>query len=156
MTLEEVAEADVILHVRDISHPESDAQKADVLEVLAEMGLGDDRRIIEVMNKTDLLGADEKKILAEKLARNGAAVAVSAATGEGCGDLLTMLSDILSDGRFCHRFQIDCSDGAALAWLYAHGHVVDRRQCERYVTVEVSLEPADAARFERRFSAKSL
>ncbi len=155
-TLEEVAEADVILHVRDISHPESDAQKADVLEVLAEMGLSDDRRIIEVMNKTDLLGADEKEILTEKLARDDSAVAVSAASGEGCDDLLKLLSRILSEGRFCHRFEIDLSDGAALAWLYAHGHVVDRQECERHVTVEVSLEPADAARFERRFSAKSL
>ncbi|MDH3739890.1 MAG: GTPase HflX [Alphaproteobacteria bacterium] len=155
-TLEEVAEADVIVHVRDISHPESDAQKADVLEVLAEMGLGDDRRIVEVMNKTDLLEPDEKEILAEKLARDRDAVAVSAITGEGCADLLALLSKILSEGRFCHRFQLDVSDGAALAWLYAHGHVVDRQECERHVTVEVSLEPADAARFERRFSAKSL
>ena len=155
-TLEEVAEADIILHVRDISHPESDAQKADVLEVLAEMGLGDDRRIVEVLNKVDLLGPEEKEILVEKLARDDNAVAVSAMTGEGCGDLLALLSEILSDGRFCHRFQIDFSDGAALAWLYAHGHVVDRRECDRHVTVDVSLEPADAARFERRFSAKAL
>ena len=155
-TLEEVAEADVIVHVRDISHPESDAQKADVLEVLAEMGLGDDRRIVEVMNKTDLLEPDAKEILVEKLARDRDAVAVSAITGEGCADLLALLSTILSDSRFCHRFQLDFSDGAALAWLYAHGHVVDRQECERHVTVEVSLEPADAARFQRRFSAKSL
>ncbi len=155
-TLEEVAEADVILHVRDISHPESDAQKADVLEVLAEMGLGDDRRIIEVLNKTDLLGAEDREILTEKTARNGAAVAVSAVTGEGCGALLKLLSDILSEGRFCHRFEIDTRDGAALAWLYAHGHVVDRQEGDRHVTVEVAMEPADAARFERRFGARSL
>jgi GTP-binding protein HflX len=155
-TLEEVAEADVILHVRDISHPDTEAQRADVLDVLSSMGLGDGDRIVEVRNKLDLLEPDAAAIWRERTAREPDAEMISAATGEGCGTLLEQLASILSEGRRFRRFQLDVSDGAALAWLYAHGQVVECEDDGRHATVGVSIDPADAARFERRFAIKSL
>lgn len=155
-TLEEVAEAEVILHVRDASHPDTAAQKADVADVLAEMGIAEDRLVIEVLNKIDLMGGEERGVVLEKAARDRNQVAVSAITGEGMDALLGRLSNILSDGRHCHSFRVDLTDGAALAWLYANGKVVGRRDTDSEAVVEVSMDPADAARFERRFGAESL
>lgn len=155
-TLEEVAEADVILHVRDISHPESDAQNADVLGVLAEMGLDPDQRRLEILNKIDLLGPDEKDVVAARVARDDDTVALSAVSGEGCDTLLARLAELLSEARSYHQYRLDLSDGAALAWLYAHGRVMDRAEQDDHAVIGVALDPADVSRFEHRFRIKSL
>ena len=155
-TLEEVAAADIILHVRDISHPESAAQQADVLNVLAELGLEGDERIIEVLNKIDLLDPSALQVVAERIARNPRSAAVSAQTGEGCDRLLRLLGEELSKTRNLHRFQVALSDGAAIAWLYAHGDVVERDDEGERALIGVSLDPADAARFEHRFQVQPL
>lgn len=155
-TLEEVAAADIILHVRDISHPETEAQKMDVLDVLASMGLDTTDRLIEVRNKIDLL--DDGATAAEWWARTERepdAVLISAATGEGCPRLLERLAEKLSADRHFHRFRLDAADGAALAWLYAHGQVLERADADCHVMVGVTLAPADAARFERQFNRKA-
>lgn len=155
-TLEEVAEADVILHVRDISHPETDAQNADVLGVLAEMGLDPDQRRLEILNKIDLLGPDEKDVVAARVARDVDTVALSAVSGEGCDTLLDRLAELLSEARSYQQYRLDLADGAALAWLYAHGKVVDRAEQDDHAVIGVALDPADVSRFEHRFRIKSL
>jgi GTP-binding protein HflX len=148
-TLEEVAEADVILHVRDISHPDSAAQRADVLAVLEGMvadGMLDaewPRRTIEVLNKADLLGG-----VAAVPARAGA-IAVSAVTGEGLAALRGAIDARISEGMEIADYAIRHDDGARLAWLYQHGEVLSRDDAPDGVRVRVRLLPADRARFER-------
>ena len=148
-TLEEVAAADVSLHVRDAAHPESAAQRTDVITVLDDMveeGTLDPawpERTIEVLNKADLLGGVEQVPL-----RTGA-VAVSAITGDGL-DMLKAAIDIrIAAGMEVVTYDIPPADGARLAWLYQHGEVVDRRDDETKVHVKVRLLHADRARFER-------
>ena len=149
-TLEEVSEADIILHVRDAAHPDSASQQADVLGVLAEMerdGTLDPAwrsRVIEVMNKADLMGG-----VAYVPVRPGA-VAVSAITGEGLGALMAAIDPQIAGGMETAAYDIEPSDGARLAWLYQHGEVMDRRDNADAVHVTVRLLPADRARFENR------
>ena len=148
-TLEEVAEADVILHVRDAAHPDTAAQRADVIAVLdgmaAEHTLDADwpARTIEVMNKADLLGG-----VAEVPVRPGA-VAVSAITGEGLPALLAAIDARIAAGMELACYDIPPADGARLAWLYQHGEVVERADQDAAIHVKVRLLPADRARFER-------
>jgi len=149
-TLEEVAEADVILHVRDAAHPDSAAQRTDVIAVLDDMvadgALDADwpSRTIEVLNKADLLGG-----VAQVPDRTGA-VAVSAMTGEGLDALAAAIDGRIAAGMETADYQIPSGDGARLAWLYQHGEVVDRQDDDAAVHVTVRLLPADRARFERR------
>jgi GTPase len=149
-TLEEVSEADVILHVRDAAHPDSGSQHADVLHVLAEMerdGTIDaawPSRVIEVLNKADLMGG-----VAAILVRSGA-VAVSAITGEGLPMLAEAIDRKIAGGMETAAYDIEPSDGARLAWLYQHGEVTDRRDDAEAVHVTVRLSQADRARFESR------
>ena len=155
-TLEEVMEADLILHVRDVAHPETEIQKADVLAVLAGLDLPEDQPQIEVLNKIDLLDPPARDLVIERARREPDAVAVSARTGEGCGNLLALLDRVLMAQRVLHRFELDLADGAALAWLYAHGHVVRREDSDGHASVQVTLDPADLARFEHRFGKRPL
>jgi len=149
-TLEEVAEADIILHVRDAAHPDSAAQRADVIAVLDGMvtdGTLDPSwpdRTIEVLNKADLMGG-----VAEVPVRPGA-LAVSAITGEGLPALLTAIEARITAGMETASYDIPPEDGARLAWLYQHGEVLDRHDDDGAVHMKVRLLPADRARFERR------
>jgi GTP-binding protein HflX len=149
-TLEEVAEADVILHVRDAAHPDSQAQRADVAAVLdgmAEDGtLAPDwpTRTVEVLNKADLLGG------VDQVSAHPGGVAVSALTSEGLPRLREAIDTRLSEGMQTAGYDIPASDGARLAWLYRHGEVVGRRDGDEAVHVTVRLSPEDRARFERR------
>ncbi len=155
-TLEEVTEADLILHVRDIAHPETEIQKADVLQVLTGLDLPEGQRQIEVLNKIDLLDPAARGLVRERTRRERDVVAVSARTGDGCDALLALLDRILATPRGLHRFQLDLADGAALAWLYAHGTVLGREDRDGEATVQVTLDPADLARFEHRFGKRPL
>ncbi len=155
-TLEEVSEADIILHVRDISHPDTEAQRADVEAVLGGMvrdsTLDEDwqHRTIEVLNKADLLGG-----VAQVGARSGT-VAVSALSGEGLQTLLSRIDSQLADAMETADYHLPVEDGARLAWLYQHGEVLTRDDAEHAVRVQVRLHPADRARFEGRFSPARL
>jgi len=148
-TLEEVAEADIILHVRDAAHPETVAQRDDVFAVLEDMvadGTLDPawpERTIEVMNKADLLGG------VEQVPVRPGGVAVSAITGEGLDALKAMIDTRISEGMELADYDIGFNDGARIAWLYEHGEVLDRRDSDQSVHVRVRLLPADRARFER-------
>ncbi|MBR0673116.1 GTPase HflX [Roseomonas soli] len=152
-TLEEVAAADVILHVRDIAHPDSAAQRADVLGVMEEMAEGPnatldegwESRVLEVLNKADLLGGIES---VERLAPG--AVPVSALTGEGLEDLRRTIDDRLAAGLETIDVTVPTSDGARLAWLYANGEVLSRKDGEEGIRLTVRLSSANRARFEER------
>ena len=151
-TLEEVREADVIVHVRDISHPENSAQRDDVHTVLRELDLDEavDEGLIEAFNKLDLIDPDERRRLVNLGRRDPKRVPLSAATGEGCDGLLEALDARLAADRKIVDLTVALDDGAAIAWLYDHGEVLSRVDDGLSVHLRVGLDAANAARFERR------
>jgi len=156
-TLEEVLEADLILHVRDIAHPDSAAQKEDVLSVLDGLGVEKDRMasMIEVRNKIDLLPAEARNAAVNQSGREENACALSAVTGEGCDALLAMIDARLNAERCVLDVAVDLTDGAAIAWLYSRGEVLSRSDDERFAHIRVGLDAADAARFEHQFTRRT-
>jgi GTP-binding protein HflX len=152
-TLEEVRAADVIVHVRDISHADSEAQSQDVEGVLGEIGvvnLAD--RVIEAWNKVDLLDADARDALAqEQETRYTAPLAISAATGEGIDHLLSAIEDRLARGRPELELTLDASDGKGLHWLYEHAEVMNRRDEDGGLRLTVRVPPDQIERLKRRF-----
>ncbi len=153
-TLEEVLEADVIAHIRDAAHEESDAQKVDVLQVLTELGVEEDQtRIVEVLNKIDLLQPEAQKSL---LAQNSGAgpVAVSALTGEGLPALLKRFDAMLGKEQNVLKLTLDASDGAGLAWAYRHGRIVKRRDNAKGIALTVAVDPQDLDRFRNHYGQK--
>ena len=147
-TLEEVRDADIILHVRDIAGPDSAAQDEDVRKVLTEIGVGPDsgKRIVEVWNKIDQLDPEAREAVVGRAERVGAA-AVSAVTGEGCDALLSQLTALVDEGPEI-VFDLEASDGEALAWLYRHGRVVAREDEAGRVIVAARLGPQALGQFE--------
>ena len=154
-TLEEVREADVIVHVRDISHPDNAAQRDDVHTVLRELDLDEavDEGLIEAFNKLDLIDPVERQRLVNLGRRDPKRVPLSAATGEGCDGLLEALDARLAADRKIVDLTVAMDDGAAIAWLYDHGEVVSRVDDGLSVHLRVGLDAANAARFERRRAA---
>ena len=161
-TLEEVTAADVIVHVRDVAHPDTAAQKQMVLEILGELDLIEAEGatpkvpIVEAWNKWDLLDGSRAAELSEQMAARGnePMVAVSALSGEGVEALLEMVSKVLTQGARVHSFVVPLSDGQRLAWLHAHGEVVaesDAGKDERgpLRALDVRLEPRELGRFFR-------
>jgi GTPase len=148
-TLEEVLEADLIVHVRDVAHPDCEAQRSDVLGVLDELGV-EQGPMIEALNKIDLLDDDERAALIANAGRRNDAVPVSALTGEGSDRLLAVVDGHLTAGRRVVDLDVPLTDGAAIAWLYAHGEVMSRRDDDSDAHLTVALDPADLGRFERR------
>lgn len=151
-TLEEVMAADIILHVRDVSHPDTEAQKADVESVLKGLGIevDTDERVMEVLNKLDRLSEEDQQTLLRQARRNGG-IAISALTGNGLDTLFDAIDRRMVAGREVVEFDIDVSDGAAIAWLYGKGEVLDRQDDETCARLRVGLDPADVARFQDRF-----
>ena len=152
-TLEEVTEADIIVHVRDAHHPDSAAQKADVLAVLRDLGLEAlvEEGLIEVMNKIDLLEPSARAALSNQVERrNTDTVALSAVTGEGCDRLLQLIDGRLDAGLRAVRLDVPLSDGRTLAWIYAHGEVLGRRDDGEAAHLSVRLSEADLGRLRHR------
>ena len=165
-TLEEVLEADIVVHVRDAAHDESEAQKADVQKVLAELGVKEDGRAgIEVLNKIDLLEPD---VRAAMLARNrvaprlvssgqaggGEQIAVSAITGEGLDALVQSIDRLLGSQDLTMRLALTPDDGAGLAWAHAHGRVLERRDTDKVVYLVIAGDDSAVDRFTQRFPGK--
>lgn len=150
-TLEEVLEADIILHVRDIAHGDSDAQAADVRDVLRDLGVEPDthENLIEVWNKIDLLTPERHEALTGR-AEGPDHVAVSALTAEGCDGLLAELARRLGASRQPMTVTIDAGDGATLAWLHRHGEVLGRRDDEGQVALTVALDEAELGQLRKR------
>ncbi len=158
-TLEEVLEADLIVHVRDAAHQESEAQKVDVLKVLAELGVepGRDRPFIEVLNKIDLLDPDVRAGLVARSLRDDAPIAVSARTGEGLDQLLRRFEAELGSANIHFSLALDAADGEALAWVYRHGQVLERHASgDTIIELSLSATPAEIEKFEHRFGTKML
>lgn len=152
-TLEEVDAADIILHVRDISHPDTEAQREDVYEVLRDLDIDrdSDDRVVEVLNKIDCLDQDGRDAVLTQTRRDPRSVAVSALTGQGIDALDDLLDRRMNAGRRVVDLSVNLGDGAALAWLYANGEVLERHDEEETAHLHVALDPADIARFEKRF-----
>ena len=157
-TLEEVIEADVIVHVRDISDPDTEAQKRDVLDVMSQLGL--DQKIqadglVEVQNKIDRLDQEARERVDAVVRRRSDAVAISAVTGEGVDHLLAVLDERLIDGRRVVDLVVPVEDGRAVAFLYSHGEVLERRDDEAAIRMKVGLDPKDLARYERLVAGRN-
>ncbi|MBU4436065.1 MAG: GTPase HflX [Alphaproteobacteria bacterium] len=151
-TLEEVQEADVVLHVRDIANADSAAQARDVETVLSELGVtfDDGKTIVEVWNKIDLV-AEEDREEVEGNARRVGAAAVSAVTGDGCLDLLKRIGALIDDSPPI-AIRLTAGDGEALAWIYRNGRVLSREdQAEGGVVIVARLDSQALGRFERQF-----
>ena len=149
-TLEEVLEADIILHVRDCVHPDSAAQKEDVLQVLKGLGVGDkmEHSMIEVLNKVDLLDPATRSGLLLSSKRKNKVVAVSAVTGEGLPRLLELVDEYLSRSKIDFTVKINNSDGAKISWLYRHADVVKRKDDDLSSTFYVRMEKSDVERLK--------
>ncbi|HTZ36063.1 MAG TPA: GTPase HflX [Stellaceae bacterium] len=151
-TLEEVTEADIVVHVRDAHHPDSAAQRADVLAVLGELGLGQmlEEGLIEVLNKIDKLDPETRETLINQARRNDEVVALSAVTGEGCNALLALIAARLDAATRAVRIDVPLSDGKTLAWIYARGEVIGRRDDGEAAHLSVRLSDADLGRLRHR------
>ncbi len=152
-TLEEVQSADLILHVRDISHADSNTQRADVLSVLSDLDITTHKErfgLIEVLNKIDLL---EDKCISNMLSENDQKnVKISSVTGRGCTELLKMIDNILSQNERIHLFEVSLSDGAAVAWLHNKGTVKSIKTDDSKTSLEVALSEENANRFFKKFN----
>src|SRR5258708_5913812 len=151
-TLEEVTEADLIVHVRDVHHPDTDAQRRDVQSVLTELGLGAqvEHGLLEALNKIDLLEPAVRAALVGQARRNDSAVPISAATGEGCDQLLSVVDDRVHSSRRLIDLDVLLTAGPAIAWLYRNGDVLSRRDDEERAHLSVRLDDADLGRFRSR------
>jgi len=149
-TLEEVNSADLILHVRDIAHPDTDAQKADVEAVLASLGLGEGEGPprLELWNKIDLLEGDDLEALLAEAARRSDVLPMSAVTGEKIDELREEIGRRLSEGSAIHQIRVPAGDGSRLAWLHSHGEVLDSKMDGECVELDVRLSPENWTRFQ--------
>jgi GTPase len=154
-TLEEVRSADLLVHVRNMAHPDREAQREDVEDVLTSLGLAEEGapRRIEAWNKLDLLSADERERLLEEARRREDVVPVSALTGEGVDALRDCMSEKLRSGEQVHEIRIAASDGGRIAWLHARGEVLDQSVDHDEVRLSVRLSPDNWARFQAMESA---
>jgi GTP-binding protein HflX len=156
-TLEEVISADIIVHVRDISHPESDAQREDVLQILRDLGVLDDAqgenqpRMVEIWNKLDLLDDERRAELTGIAARDDDILMISAETGEGIDVFKGHLTALIAKGNDLRTVRLRTDNGAALAWLHGRGVVSSQYLDGDIVSVDVSLSRQLWGQFEKKF-----
>jgi GTP-binding protein HflX len=148
-TLEEVVSADLILQIRDMAHPDSDAQAADVGTILENLGLKEDSPPrLEVWNKIDALEAPDRAALLNEANRRDDVIAISALTGEGIERLRDAISQKLQAGSEVHRLSLPASAGERLAWLHSRGEVLDEQIDGDMMQLAVRLSPDNWARFQ--------
>tara|TARA_B100000780_G_scaffold268040_1_gene225652 strand:- start:212 stop:1534 length:1323 start_codon:yes stop_codon:yes gene_type:complete len=152
-TLEETLHADVIVHVIDCSREDYKAQKSDVIKILTDLGIeyDQDDRIIEVYNKIDALDADDLAEVQREVRFSESKCAISALKGTGKDALYDQVSAILSRSFKQARFMMDAANGKALAWLYSHAEVLDRKDQGENIEIHVMISPADLSRFVNAF-----
>jgi GTP-binding protein HflX len=154
-TLEELIDADIVIHVRDISHPDTEAQRIDVEQVMNDLGAGGEgrSRVIEAWNKSDLLCAEDAETIEGDAVRRDDVVLLSAVTGQGCDALRAMMSEKLAVSRKPHHIRVKPSDGASIAWLHANGNILSEELDGEMIGIDVELSDADWSRFQsRRFA----
>ncbi|NJB75425.1 GTP-binding protein HflX [Thalassospira tepidiphila] len=150
-TLEEVLEADLIVHVRDAASPETEEQKLDVLEVLKELGLQkaiDGEELVEALNKIDQLKGEELQAVSEYSARHDNTIAISAIKGTNCDALLGLIEDRLTEDMPVFELCVPYSDGKSLARLYEQGEVLKRNEGADGISVQVRVDTTRVGRFE--------
>jgi GTP-binding protein HflX len=154
-TLEEVREADLLVHVRDMSHPDHEAQREDVDDVLSSLGLAEEGAPprLEAWNKVDVMTRDSREALLAEAQRREDAIPISALTGEGLDRLRERMSAKLRSGEEVHDIQMPASAGSKIAWLHARGEVLDQRIEDDQVRLSVRLSPDNWARFQALESA---
>lgn len=157
-TLEEVISADIVVHVRDISHPETDSQRDDVLQILRDLGVIDDAdagnqpRMVELWNKMDLLEGDRLDELTGISRRDDTVLTISAETGEGVDAFKAHLSALIAKGNDVRTVKLRADDGAPLAWLHGRGTVTHQIVDGETVSVDVSLSRQLWGQFEKQFT----
>ena len=149
-TLEEVVSADLLIHVRDIAHPDTDAQRADVEEVLREIGVTDTTPRFEAWNKIDLLDGEAREDALLEASRRDDVVAISAMSGEGVEELRRKVSVQLTAGHRRYSITLDTADGAGAAWLHQHGEVLGQEVEDDVATYDVRMSSRDYERFLQR------
>ncbi|HEX4693755.1 GTPase HflX [Sphingomonas sp.] len=149
-TLEEVVSADLLIHVRDIAHPDSEAQRADVEAVLSEIGVSDTTPRFEAWNKIDLLGGDSREGALAEAERRDDVVAISAMSGEGVDDLIRQVAAKLTASHRRFTITLDAADGAGAAWLHQHGEVLSQQVEGDSAIYDVRMAARDHERFETR------
>lgn len=151
-TLEQVQYADVILHVRDVSSLDTEAQRADVISILKDMDIDydTDKRIVEVLNKIDQLPTDGDPVFRDAAMR-GRQVLVSALTGQGLDELKQVIETTLGQSHTTHRITLQAQDGKALAWLHRHGSVMSRQDEENAIILDVTIDDGEYQRFLAQF-----
>ena len=154
-TLEEVASADVLVHVRDMAHPDRDAQKEDVEDVLSSLGLAEEGAPprLEAWNKVDQLGEDDRLALLAEAERRQEVVPVSALTGWGIEQLRQRIAEMLQEGTHVYDIRLKSSEGSRMAWLHARGEVIDQQMEDGDLRLTVRLSPDNWARFQSLESA---
>jgi len=160
-TLEEVISADIILHVRDISHDVSDEQRSDVIDILEKLGIEniahqDEQQgpiIFEIWNKIDCVTDEKRTELTELAARRDDVLMISAESGEGVADLLTSISAAIIAKNEEREFSLPVTAGAAIAWLHRKGHVRDTNDNGHEVRIIASLDAQGWGQFDKRFGA---
>jgi GTP-binding protein HflX len=148
-TLEEVLDADLILHVRDISHPQTEEQAGDVLTILRSLGVAESAPLIEVWNKIDLLDDDARAAMTTAAARKENIHAISAVTGEGIAGLLQQVDDMLRPAEVVETLDLDFAAGRKRAWLHEQGVVEGEEQTETGHRMTVRWTEVQRARFAR-------
>ncbi|MEE2662162.1 MAG: GTPase HflX [Pseudomonadota bacterium] len=153
-TLEEVIAADVIIHVRDISHPDTEAQKQDVLKVLDELGVDvtDELKFIEVLNKTDLLETDDLLRIQNIAMRNKKVVPLSAKTGENADWLIREVDELLALERTVVTLKLPYAEGKGIAWLYRNAEVLERKDLLDCAEFRVLMFSQELAQFQKNFN----
>jgi len=159
-TLEEVVDADLLLHVRDIANDDSEAQQGDVTAILNELGVGqtNGRRLLEVWNKSDLLDEAAIRIVhnrANCCAGEGAVV-ISAATGQGVEELLGVIENQLAKNKLNYEICIEPANGAGLNWLHENTEIIKKIPKGDGLHLQIRIAPERANSFLRRFSASTM
>ncbi len=148
-TLEEVLDADLIVHVRDISHPQTEEQAEDVHAILQSLGVADEAPMIEVWNKIDLLDDDARSGLTAQAERAEAVFAVSAITGEGVPELMQAVARTVREATFDEVLTLGFAEGRARAWLFETGVVTDERATENGNELQLTWSARQKAQFEK-------
>jgi GTP-binding protein HflX len=154
-TLEEVASADLIVHVRNMAHPDREAQREDVEDVLTSLGLAEEGAPprIEAWNKIDLLSEEDRDRLHEEAKRRDDVVPISAVSGEGLDALREAMAEKLRSGEQVHRIRLAATEGGKIAWLHSRGEVLDQKLDHDELELSVRLSPDNWARFQAMESA---
>ena len=154
-TLEEVASADLLIHVRDMAHPDREAQAEDVEDVLTSLGVGEGEgpARLEAWNKVDLLSEPDRQALLAEAERREDVVPISAINGWGVDHLRERISQELQRETEVHQIRLETSQGERLAWLHSRGEVIDQRVDGNALEVSVRLSPDNWARFQAMESA---